>query len=249
MASAAESSEQDVGVTEDAHARVSLMDIMVGVAFAAMWCGVLNPSLEGFNFGQQLAAGMAFLIQLLIVFSGTTGLFLFARRWVRMRPIDFQPGHWWLCLLGCFACFLLLTHGTERTAKEFIDWQRDRQLAFGIAVLIGNIVLWWGVGLLLPVRKVWWLTLIPQTILGLATIGLFGAVLAGYQAHGSYYFELFKPWMLMFDMLVLVVIGVWDRWTTNNRRDWLHWWGVITAMLLSGGDLLLRTIYGLGWVR
>lgn len=232
----------------DQQVRVNTLEVLVGITVVAVWCAENRPSFDYPDLSQQLISILSILVHLLIVFSGSAGLFLFTRRWVLRRETSFQPGHWWLCIVGISVLYLLVVELIKWNLKVRNELDREWDLKFLIGLQAGQIGVYWLSGLLLPVRKVWWLTLVPPTLINLAGVSLWGAVIAGYAQHGVYYHDRFQPLLLLLDLVVILAIAIWDAATTSIKRDWIHWWGVGTAMMLSGSELAIRAVYWFGWV-
>ncbi len=241
---------------DDRQAKVSLWDLVLWMTI----CGVMSllriqltpPS----GSASQQAFGLTYFGMEMACFStGVTALIVFGRRWWHGLKTDFQPGHWLLCLLGIIGLNWFMGEVVRLTITPWLHWQdfvsgsSSFLLIEGAIQLTFFLVTYLVAAYCMPVRSVWRITIYPRVV---ENVLLLATVLADIVGTGAMVYRVFDLWkgpLLMADLVLLIAIATWDFRTTNDRRDWLHWWGVITAMLLSGGDLLLRTIYGLGWVR
>ncbi len=232
-------------IRSESQARLTILDIFVGVAAAAMFIAVTGAPDTGSDAATtELIANIYFIVTLSIFTSGATGLFLFARRWWRGVPTDFQPGHWLLCLIGVMYPVILFS----LLCQHFVFTERHTR-PIGLAVL--QILLLWAyltAGFLIPVRKWWRLALIPQMLIIVSMIILILTTKFDEQM-ALFLFEMVKPMLLVFDIVVLLVLLSWDTWTRNGPRDWLHWWGVGIALMTSPTVLLLDVANWMGWLR
>jgi len=222
--------------------QVSLVDLLIGMLVTAIWCAANQKLFANFDLSQNLAGTLSVFGLLLVYFFGAAGLCLFVRRWYLGIETDFQPGHWWLCLVGIWVVYLLLAelvHWNIVPLKE-LDPTWRLKWAFGKDASVIGVL--WISGVLLPVRRAWWLTLIPQTLVHLGTMALWAAVLAGYTQHGVYYQPRFQFFSLPLDLVVLWGVAIWDARTTTDRRDWLHWFGLVVASMISGNELIGRIL-------
>ncbi|MEW4563793.1 hypothetical protein AB1K70_14765 [Bremerella sp. JC770] len=223
--------------------QVSLVDLLAGMLVAAIWCAANQKSFANLDLSQNLANMLFQFGLILIYFFGATGLCLFVRRWYLGMVTDFQPGHWWLCLVGILVVYVLLAVLVEWNVVPLNELDRTWKLKWLFGQGAGYIGVLWISGLLLPVRRAWWLTLIPQTLVHLGTMALWAAVLAGYTSYGVYYQPRFQFFSLPLALVLLWSVAIWDARTTPDRRDWLHWFGLVVASMVSGNELINRILH------
>ncbi|QDU78220.1 hypothetical protein Pan97_53040 [Bremerella volcania] len=229
-----------------AQSQLTLLDIMVGVTVAAVTCGFWFQMSQS----QMPMFQFAMMVPTLIIFVlGGTALFSFSRRYFLKQPIDFQPGHWLLCLMGVTFVIQSTAHllrWAVITSDDFtvsIDQHGVMLFFLGqhAVFLIGFLL----AGILLPVRPAWRLALVAPVLQNLLTILLFGNLLLENQWY--LFSAIYSYANLTFNLLgifTVLALTAWDRATTHDRRDWLHWLGV-AAMLIW--DLPTLIIQLSGW--
>ncbi len=213
--------------------QLTLLDIMVGVAIAAVTCSFwLQASRE-----ENQIIQIVYMVPTLLVFVlGGTALFSFGRRYWLQKPIDFQPGHWLLCLIGVAFVVQSLGHlvrtiGFGSESHTVTEDQSSVILLFLIQhlVLLASFLL---AGILMPVRPAWRLALVTPILQSLLAMLLFGSVLlqeSWFMLNSIY--SLANVANNVLGIIAIVCLAVWDQVTTQHRRDWLHWLG-ISAMLI-----------------
>ncbi|MBA2117466.1 hypothetical protein [Bremerella alba] len=232
----------------DRQARLTLLDLLVGTAAAAIFSALNNsPGVGNTRFAVELITNIYFITTLLIFASGGTGLFLFARRWWNGWSTDFQPGHWLLCLIGVMYSVIMTSLLFQQVVfGSAIENLRMKWLSMAVFQVL-HLWAYLTAGFLLPVRSWWRIALIPQTLIILAMLGLVISLNSGNEQIALFWFERTKPFLLILDIVVLLTLVVWDTWTAGQRRDWIHWWGVTVAVMMSPAVLLLEFSNWMGW--
>lgn len=227
---------------EPAPIRLSLRDLFVWTTLAALACtlwSIQNANAGGLNVNVQqvlffLPAAFAFAT------SGTALLF-FGRRWYRGIPTDFQPGHWLLCLAGA----IVLYHGLAILVRSMIVsivMPPPRTLLFAylnvgqdIAFLLVLLL----AGFLLPVRATWrWVLLMP-CLMSLTSMAIW-SMFIGLDYYGFLFLVRAEIVIVVLGLLILLSIAAWDKVTTRDRRDGLHWLGVATVVIMNSPPILIR---------
>lgn len=230
--------------TQDARTQFTILDIMVGVTIAAVTCGFWLQTSQP----QMPMIQVVFMIPALINFVlGGTTLFSFGRRYLLKQPIDFQPGHWLLCLIGVSFIIqsianLLRAVLFSREESIVLDDQSPmmflilgQQLVFLVCFLVA--------GILMPVRPAWRLALVTPILQSVLVMLLFGSMLLQdqwYSLNDIYSYA--NVVINILGIFVVVVLAVWDQATTHDRRDWLHWLGVAAMLLWNLPMLILQVV-------
>ena len=99
----------------------------------------------------------------------------------------------------------------------------------------------------MPVRPAWRLALVFPVFQSLLTLLLFGGMLLD----NSWFFlnsiySLANVTIVVLGMFVILGLALWDRVTTHDRRDWLHWLGVAAMLIWNLPTLILRLFDWLG---
>ncbi|MFN3150755.1 hypothetical protein [Bremerella sp.] len=224
--------------------QLSLLDIMVGVAIAAVTCGFWLQTSQP----QMPTAQIVFMIPTLIIYVlGGTTLFSFGRRYLLKQTIDFQPGHWLLCLMGVSFVIQSSAHLLRLAffPSEFMSLSDNEQpiLLFFIGQHVLFLVCYLVAGFLLPVRPAWRLTLVTPVLQSLLILLLFANMLMqnpSYLINGIYSYA--NVAINLLGIFIILGVAVWDRATTHDHRDWLHWLGVVAILIWNLPMLVLHVV-------
>lgn len=226
--------------------QLTLLDIMVGVAIAAVTCGSWLQT----SPPQMPLVQVVFMVPTLIIFVlGGMALFSFGRRYLLKQPIDFQPGHWLLCLIGMTFVIQSSTHLLRlaffNSGTVVLSDNQNPVLFLFIAQHILFLICYVVAGSVMPVRPAWRLSLIFPILQTVLVILLFLSMLLEnqwYFLNGIYTYV--DVAVNVLGMFIILGLAVWDRATTNDHRDWLHWLGVAAMLIWSLPTLILQII---GW--
>lgn len=228
--------------------RLALADIFVWMSLAcvvtALWiqhhqgdiATVLSPRL------------LVFFVPVVFAFSTAgTALCYFLRNWWRGDAIDFQPGHWLLCLTGVILGFHIVMVALKIAVRKFIVPVEEQLAWLSHLQAIGHetmfIIVFLVAGFVLPVRCLWRWVLVMPCLLSMVNIAIRVLWSLGQPAISGVWPQiLFDAQVLIMALgiFVLLAISAWDQATTMSRRDVLHWLGVFSVLLLNLPILLLR---------
>lgn len=223
--------------------RLSLWDLFVWTTLAALACtlwSIHNASTGSF---QVNVSQLIFFLTTAFAFATSgTALLFFARRWYRGLPTNFQPGHWLLCLTGVVMLYhglaILVRNTIMRVAMISPRTYAEVYLTIGQDVCFLLVFLL--AGFLLPVRPTWrWVMLMP-CLQSLMMVGLWSLVIA----FNYFPYSVVVQADIVFNvlgLLILLSIAAWDKATTRDCRDTVHWLGVVTVVILNSPPILIRT--------
>lgn len=220
--------------------KLTLVDLIVWIICCTLLCCI------GFvSFQSNLSVNIRFVqvfffVPILLIYPvGMTAAIHFGLRWLKQEPIDFQPGHWLLCLIAVMGVSYLVS----QPIMMVIDAMDSAMIAsrslgswyYGLSqfVFVGVFV---AVGFLLPVVNYWRLALLPRSLMSmmLGLMWLIAPVLGGLRV-----LNVVQPLLLISEMTLLVVLTVVDGISSDKPRDWLHWAGVIATFCLVPPTLFL----------
>ncbi|WP_147274194.1 hypothetical protein [Bremerella cremea] len=230
--------------------QLSLLDLFAATAAIAvvLWLNRLGNSSSSLSLSTFIA-----LTTSLTQATGMWACWYFAWRWWRKVPIDFQPGHWLLCLLGIL--FVLLVIDRRLQSWLFVSFDTVTEdvlttMSYLFLVVALRHLLFLAAGLILPVRWPWRILLLSPFLEMVAFLFLF------YAMHSMASTPSLPPHLrLSFTMrsadlagqvgtslrvLLLIGLTIWDRLTTPTTRDWLHWVGCVMTFLYFTLTLLVR---------
>lgn len=230
--------------TQDVRSQLTLLDIMIGVSIAAVTCGFWLQT----SPPQVPTAQIVFMIPTLIIYVlGGTALFSFGRRYLLKQTIDFQPGHWLLCLMGVSFVIQSSAHLLRLaffpSESMSLSANEPHILLFFIGQHVLFLVCYLMAGFLLPVRPVWRVTLVDPVLQSLLILLLFASMLMQnqfYLLNGSYSYA--NVAINLLGIFIILGIAVWDRATTHDHRDWLHWLGVVAMLIWNLPMLVLHVV-------
>ncbi|PQO46316.1 hypothetical protein [Blastopirellula marina] len=222
--------------------RLSLWDLFVWTTLAALACTLWTIHNAAAGSFQVNAQQVIFFLTAAFAFATTgSALFLFARRWYRGMPTDFQPGHWLLCLTGT----IMIYHGLAILGRStimriaMITSRSYTDVYLNIGQDVGFLLVCLLTGFLLPVRPTWrWVMLMP-CLMSLTWIAVWSMVI-GLDYYAFWYVVRIEIVLVVLGLFILLSIAVWDQATTRDRRDWLHWLGVATLVILNSPPILIR---------
>ncbi|MBI1248760.1 hypothetical protein GC197_13080 [bacterium] len=246
-----EDEPQPVEKKVDPRATISLIDLIVAVTIAAVISAVWLQSNDAQSLGVfNILASIPWLI---VSIMGGTALFLFGRRFLLGLPTDFQPGHWLMCLNGTTLIYFAINALSEFFYLVFKEYMPMSD-ANATAMTFAGTVPWWIrlagsvlvslifvlAGFVLPVRPAWRILLIRPVVQAFILVTLM--VQIAFQ---------FFPWLGSFSgvasilneltaFLMIVTLAIWDRVTTSDRRDYLHWIGVVSTALVFGFSVVFN---------
>lgn len=219
----------------DGRIRISLIDLFVWMSCTGLFCAVSQNSFQ--LIWQDNFTAILLLIPVLLAYPvGLTALFLFGMRRLRRKPTSFQPGHWLLCLQGVAGILYIVS-----TLKSLVidsgyfvafppedtSWQFYIPLMEQFVVMIAIVV----TGCLLPVRMIWRSYLVAICFLYGVTILQLVLLLSD-----SNFMLVDFDWFttaylagILFTFFLLIGLAVYDKLTTDERRDLLHWLGVVVT--------------------
>ncbi|PQO31158.1 hypothetical protein C5Y96_12460 [Blastopirellula marina] len=232
----------EASTVDSPRSQFTLLDIMVGVTIAAVTCGVwlqyAQPQIQMIQ--------IVLMVPTLIVFVlGGTTLFSFGRRYVLKQPIDFQPGHWLLCLMGVTFVVQSTTHVLRLAIipshEVVISDDQQAVMLFFLGQHVISLVCFLIAGFVIPVRPAWRLMLAPLVLQNLLTIWLFAGMLLGNQwrMFGALYPYVNLAIHVM-GIFTLLLLATWDYASTRDRRDWLHWLGIVIMLIWDVPTLILQ---------
>ncbi|MBI1248761.1 hypothetical protein GC197_13085 [bacterium] len=222
----------------DSRVTLSLIDLIAAVTAAAIISALGSLLLDKNEITPAIAISLTGFV--LYATLGATALFLFGRRWLLGVPTDFQPGHWLLCLSGILfigQVFSFIVNYYVMTHFIVIRGPASSAFAWTIAlttlIASGSYVI---AGFLMPVRPAWRLLLIPSVMSVAMTIvsisGLSFLLHWWPIAAFNWFVVTFAP------ILLLIALTIWDRVTTSDHRDVIHWVGVATNVVAFGVVLI-----------
>lgn len=235
--------DQDFTSAVDApRSQLTLLDIMVGVTIAAVTCGFWLQNSQPQN---QMIQVVLMVPMLVIFVLGGTVLFSFGRRYFLKQPIDFQPGHWLLCLMGVAfvnQSIAQLVRVLVISPNEMISTDNQNAIMlFFLGQHVVFLVSFLIAGIVMPVRAAWRLILVPTALQNMLAICLFVGVLLGHQwfsLSGIYPYA--NVAIHLMGIIILPILVTWDYATTNGQRDWLHWLGVAAMLIWNVPTLVLQ---------
>ncbi len=214
--------------------QLSLLDLFIWMTAAAIYCVVSQQFLDiagwlPFFYGRFASELIAFPI-------GMTALFMLAKAYRQGTRGSLQPGFWLLCVMGVygvfyvFDCLAIAVEGyipRGGLGTVFLRYWVFHDLVLEFLTFVSFLA----VGILLPVRKVWrLLTLVPLMSLWSSL------VVTVWLLTSSGWLWMAFDWIFFGEKVaygvgVLLIPGLaaWDVVTTDQRRDWLHWLGVIVV--------------------
>lgn len=223
--------------------QLTVLDIMVGVTIAAVTCGIWLQFSQPEN---QMFQVLLMVPTLIIFVLGGTALFSFGRRYVLKQPIDFQPGHWLLCLIGVTFVTQSITHiirfilFNPHVNLSSVDDQQPMMLLFLVQHVV-FLVCFLLAGFIMPVRPAWRLNLVPPALQNILTIGFFVGLFQDQQWHlFNALFPYFNVAINLMGIFLLLVLATWDYASTRDRRDWLHWLGIVAMLIWNVPTLILQ---------
>lgn len=223
--------------------RLSLLDLFIWTTLAALTCALWTIQTANSGAGSVNVTQWLFFVPTALAFatSGTV-LALFARRRYRRLPIDFQPGHWLFCLTGVVflyhALALLVTSAIlNPMSVSGVSWMT---WYLRIGQDVGFLTAFLLTGFLLPVRPMWRLVLVMPCVMSLLSIIGVTWWLVTENAVMWLHLLRLEIVVVVVGLLVLLSIAAWDKATTRDRRDMLHWLGVVTVVLLNSPPILIR---------
>ncbi|MBI1248759.1 hypothetical protein GC197_13075 [bacterium] len=225
----------------DPRVTLSLLDLFVAVTVAVV-VSALGLQIGGMSSvaGEDL---FVVIVRLIYITICGTALFLFGRRWLGGVPTDFQPGHWLLCLCGIDLISQFLGYcGFYLAGPDGLSNQQDSAFPYFLILVSSTFpsVVQIGAGFLLPVRLAWRLLLIPSLV---GIVLLWEAVAEAQQWLPEWFSHLYWFGMVVntfSPILLLIVLVIWDRLTTSDRRDFIHWGGVVIYGLALGASILMN---------
>lgn len=224
---------------KDTTIRLSLSDLFVWMTLTGLFCFLSREYLTStWQSEPYLIWNIA--PALLIHPVSLTAFMMMIRRRLRRQPMHFQPGYWLLCLNGILACFVIESAivGMLFPQLQTIDmdfygprpWKLLVPIAQNSCILIAVSLAGFG----LPVRWFWRIVLLVPLLesgryilYDLMYLLRIPANLALRQFERSY-----SNLESLLALLLIVILAVVDVSTTDQKRDWLHWLGVILTLLL-----------------
>lgn len=224
--------------------KLSLFDLIVWVTCCGLFCGLRfwrdDPDLPE----RVRTAQLIFFVSHLLVYPiGIAALVHFARRWLTRQPIDFQPGHWLLCLIGTMGFYYLLSSPTIMIVSWLeevngVDTFPYRNWMMGLSQFL-YIGVYLAAGFLMPVAAIWRLALIPKSLVCLIVgITILGITL-GVNFHQYGVFTWMQPLLLGSEMILITLLAIVDTVKCPRPRDGLHWLGVLVAIFVSAPHLVV----------
>ena len=225
--------------------RLSLWDLFVWTTLAALACTLWSIQNASYGSFQAIVLQLIFFVTAAFAFAtGGTALLFFGRRWYRGIPTDFQPGHWLLCLTGTIVFY----HGLAILVRSMIVSivvPPPRTLLYeymSIGQDIGFLTVFLLVGFLLPVRATWRWVLVMPCLMSLTWVAVRSMVI--WLNYYAFWFVVrVEIVIVVLGLLILLSIAAWDKATTRDRSDALHWLGVATVVIMNSPAILIR-VYG-----
>lgn len=233
-------------LAEEAHSendtkiRLSLTDLFVWMTLTGLFCFLYREYLTT-PWQDSLRLIWSTAPYLLAYPVCLTASVMIARHWMRRRPIDFQPGYWLMCVNGITALMtieVLVIRMIFPALDNIVIYSPLGERPWPLLVYIAEhtcyLVLLVTAGFVLPVRWFWRTFLVlPLSMTGMSLISFILLML---------FVTTSEVWLLIINYgeqantilgpLLIATLTIVDVSTTNQRRDWLHWLGVILTLLL-----------------
>ena len=242
----------------DSNAKIVLIDWIAAAVIAILVIAAWLLTKEAQS--KHLITLILSIPRIIVTVVGGAALFHFGRRFVSGQTIDFQPGHWLLCLHGTYLLYFAVYAIAALLYFAFkiilpIPGANEPDASFAsvapMSVITAGVVfcdlIFVVLGCVLPVRFAWRILLIRPVMHAMLLIvqsAVFALATTTMMPKENLWL-LSLPWYGIifnefFALTMNVALAIWDCTTTNDRRDFLHWTGVAAAGLLSGSIVFFR---------